>query len=159
MTLPPVIQIKVDCPEGGDLSGLIFQMRVTAGTKNPYYIHFPKTASDGTAHITAEDFRGQFTDRHESGLMDYNGTVETAEEFVHMDLFDPRPMMEHRERLLSWPLFMHEKTVRRSRQERVDYFLSSRNGDFYFFEESIRIPPDGVIRLTVGRKIGASHAK
>ena len=158
MTLPPVIEIKVDCPEGCDLLGLIFQMRVTAGTKNLYYIYFPKTSADGTARLTAEDFRGQFTDHWEMGLMDYNGTVETAGDLVGIELFDPRQMEKESGQLSHWPLLKHERTVWKSRQEMIDYFLSCRNGEFYFFEQSARIPSEGAIRLTVGRKIGATHA-
>ena len=158
MTLPPVIEIKVDCPQGGDLSGLIFQMRVTAGTKNLYYIHFPKTSADGTASLTAEDFRGQFTDHWEQALMDYNGTVETAGDLVGIELFDPRPMAKGREQALQWPLFKHERTIWKSRQEKIDYFLSCQNQEFYFFEQSAHIPSEGAIRLIVGRKIGATHA-
>jgi hypothetical protein len=157
MTLPSIIALKVDCREGGDLSGLIFQMRVTAGTKNLFYICFPKTSVDGTTSMTAEDFRGQFADHYEMGLMDYNGTVETAGDLVGIMLFDPRPMIKHREELLHWPLLKHERTVWGSRRERMDYFLSCRNREFYFFEESVRIPEDGVIRLTVGRRVGAAH--
>jgi hypothetical protein len=157
MTLPPIIALKVNCPEGGDLSGLIFEMRITAGTKNLFYICFPKTSADGTTSITAEDFRGQFDDHYEWGLMDYNGTVETAGDLVGILLFDPRPLTKHRAEILRWPLFKHERTVWRSRQERIDYFLSCRNREFYFFEESVRIPANGMIGLTVGRKIGATH--
>jgi hypothetical protein len=153
MTLPSVIQIKVDCPEGGDLSGLIFQMRVTAGTKNQYYISFPKTTAAGETSISAEDFCGQFADHHEMGLMDYNGTVEMAGNLVGIDLFDSRPMMKLRKQLSHGPLPRHQQTMWRSRQERMDYFLSSRNSEFYFFKGSVFIPEDGLIHLTVGRKI------
>jgi hypothetical protein len=157
MTLPPIITLKIDCPEGGDLSGLIFEMRVTAGTKNLFYICFPKTSAHGTTSITAEDFRGQFADHYEMGLMDYNGSVESAGDLVGIKLFDPRPMTKHRVELSSWPLLKHERTVWRSRQERIEYFLSCRNRDFYFFEQSARIPADGIIRLTVGKKIRSTH--
>jgi len=104
-----------------------------AGTKNLFYIYFPKTSVDGNASITAEDFRGQFADHFEMGMMDYNGSVETAVDLVGVELFDPQPMMERREELLRWPLFKYERTARRSRQGRVDYFLSCRNQEFYFF--------------------------
>jgi hypothetical protein len=153
MTLPPVIQLRVSSPEGGDLSGLIFQMRVTSGTKNPYYIYFPKTAADGSAQITAEDFRGQFTDHYEMGLMDYNGSVETAVDTVGIELFDAQRMAAQQETLSHWPLLKHERKVWRSRREFIDYFLSCRNREFYFFEQSAPIPEGGTIQLTVGRKI------
>ena len=158
MTLPPIITLKVDSPEGGDLSGLIFSMRVSSGTKNLYCIYFPKTSADGTARLTAEDFRGQFTDHWEMGLMDYNGTVETAGDLVGIELFDPRPMAKGREDLSHWPLFKHERTVWKSRHDMVDYFLSCRNQEFYFFEQSARIPQDGAIQLTVGKKKAGKYA-
>lgn len=156
MTLPLVITVKVDCPEDGDLSGLIFTMKVIAGSKNPFHICFPKTSKDGVASITAEDFRGQFADHYEMGLMDYNGSVEVASDIVSFSLFDSRPMMRHREELSRWPLFKNEREVWGSRQDRIDYFLSCRNPEFYFFEQSTLIPGDGEIRLTVGKKMGTT---
>lgn len=78
MTLPPIIELRVSNPAGGDLSGLIFQMRVTSGAKNPYHIYFPKTAADGSARITAATFRGQFQDHFELGLMDYDGVASAS---------------------------------------------------------------------------------
>jgi len=156
MTLPPIIHLKVDCPKGGDLSGLIFQLRVTSGTKNPYYIYFPKTGVDGTTQITSEDFRGQFTDHYEMGFMDYNGTVETAGDVFGVELYDPRQMEKQKETLSHWPLLKHERKLWKSRQEFIEYFLSCRNREFYFFEQSARIPTDGVIHLTVGRRNGVT---
>lgn len=154
MKLPPVLTLKVDCPQGGDLSGLIFEMRVTSGTKNLYHIYFPKTSADGMACLTAEDFRGQFNDHGDMFIMDYNGTVETAGDSVGIKLFDPQLLLKQRDNILRWPLSKHERTVWESRQEKVDYFVSCHNPEFYFFEESVRIPLDGVILLTVGRKVG-----
>jgi hypothetical protein len=150
MTLPPIIKLTVDCPEGGDLSGLIFQMRVTSGTKNPFYIYFLKTA-DGTTQLTAEDFRGQFADHYEMGLMDYNGSVETAVDTVRISLFDPQSMLEQRATLSRWPLSKHERKNWQSRREFIDYYLSYRNREFEFATLSTRMPKDGVIRLTVNR--------
>jgi hypothetical protein len=147
LRLPPVIELRVDCPQGRDLSELIFRMRVTAGTKNPYYIHFPKTSVDGTTRITAEDFRGQFRDYDET--MECHASLELARDVVGIELFDPQPMMERREMLLSYPQGEHERTVWRSREDFIDYYLSCRNREFYLFEHSACIPQDGLIRLTV----------
>jgi hypothetical protein len=157
MKLPPTITLNVDCPEGGDLSGLIFKIRVTAGSKNPFYIYFPKTLVNGSTCVTEEDFRGQFNDHYEMGLMDYNGSIETAGDTVGIELFDPRPMLERRQELSRWPLLKHERKVWRSRGEFMDYFLSCSNQEFYFFEQSAHIPQNGVIHLTVGRKNGGER--
>jgi hypothetical protein len=154
MTLPPIIKLIIDCPEGGDLSGLIFQMQVSSGTKNPFYIRFLKTATDGASQITADDFRGQFNDHYEMGLMDFNGSIETAGEMVRLALFDPQNMSEQQAVLSRWPLFKHEQKVWQSRREFIDYHLSCCNRDFCFLEKSVCIPEDGIIRLTVTRKIG-----
>jgi hypothetical protein len=129
-------------------------MRVTAGSKNLFHIYFPKTSAEGTTSITAEDFRGQFADHYEMGLMDYNGSVETARDLVGIELFDPGPMKKRQAELSCWPLFKHERTIWRFRQERIDYFVSCRNSEFCFFERSTRIPEDGMIHLTVSRKNG-----
>ena len=72
MILPSEIRVKASCNGSHDLSGIIFQLRVRSGSKNPYHIYFPKTDSTGVAIISSEDFRGQFTDHYEMGLMDYN---------------------------------------------------------------------------------------
>jgi hypothetical protein len=156
MTLPPTITLKTICPQGGDLSDIIFKVRVTSGTKNQYYIYFPKTTLNGIAGLSAEDFRGQFNDHNATFIMDYNGSVETASDLVGINLFDSKSISKNRESLSHWPLSDYEKTVWKSRQEKIEYFLSCRNEDFFFCEESVRIPQDGVIRLTVGRKISRS---
>lgn len=153
MTIPPIIELRVSSPEGCDLSGLIFRMRVTAGTKNPYHIYFPKTNADGTTQITAEDFRGQFSDHFEMGLMDFNGSVETAEGTVNIELFDAQRMSAQQESLAHWPLLKHEQKHWRTRGEWIDYFLSCRNQEFDFLEQLTQIPEDGIIQLTVGRRV------
>ena len=156
MKLPPVIQLKIDSPDGGDLSGLIFIMQVTSGTKNQFHISLPKTATDGTTQITAEDFQGQFYDHYEMGLMDYNGSVEAARDVVGLFLYDPRLMEKGKDEISAWPLSTDERKHGRSRQERIDYLVSCRNREFDFREQSVRVPPDGVIRVTVQKKTGAT---
>jgi hypothetical protein len=39
---------EISCKDCNDLSGLIIQLRVRAGRKNPYYVFFPKTDTGGT---------------------------------------------------------------------------------------------------------------
>lgn len=104
MKLPPVFLLEVDCRQRGDLSGLIFNMTVTSGTKNPYHIYFPKTSSDGKAQLTAEEFRGQFNDHPDTFPMDYNGNVETASDVVVFDLYDRQLMEKGWKDLIHWPL-------------------------------------------------------
>jgi hypothetical protein len=154
MTLPPTLTLKVDCPQGGDLSGLLFIMTVTSGPKNPYHIHFPHTSADGTSQLSSQDFRGQFKDHGDTFIMDYSGSVEIASDVVSLDLYDTRLMIKGQAQILRWPLSKYEQTVWRSRKEFVDYFLTCRNLGFDFVKQSVTIPPDGVIHLTVSRKIG-----
>ena len=71
-----------------DVSGIIFELRVVSGTKNPYYVIFPKTDARGIARLSSEQFRGQFEDHWENGLMDYNGTVATAIPTVTVQLLE-----------------------------------------------------------------------
>lgn len=134
-------------------------MQVTAGTKNPFRIHFPKTLADGTTSMTAQDFRGQFNDHFDQGIMDYDGSIENANDIMRVNLFDLRPIMRLQKELSCWPLFTHERTVWKSRKERVDYLLSCRNQEFYFFEQTAVIPEDATLRLTVGKKLGAGSKK
>jgi len=136
------------------LAGLIFTMCVTAGSKNPYFIMFPKTSADGTTHITEQDFRGQFKDHGDTFIMDYNGSVETASDVVTFKLYDQRLMEKGREQIARWPLSKYERTVWKSRKEFIEYLLSGRNREFDFEEQYVRLPTSGVIHLTVTRKIG-----
>ena len=58
MTLPPQIELRARCAEADDLSGIIFEMQITAGSKNPYTIAFPKTDSAGHTKLTGEEISG-----------------------------------------------------------------------------------------------------
>ena len=155
MNLPPSFSLKVACPQAGDLAGLIFLMRVTAGTKNHYHIMFPKTTADGTAHLTAQDFRSQFKDHGDTFMMDYNGSIETASDVVAFELYDQRFMEEGQKQISHWPLSKYERTLWKSRQEFIEYLLSARNREFDFDTQSMPIARDGVINLTVTRRSGA----
>src|SRR3974390_2049490 len=117
MNVPSVFSLRAQCPQGGDLGGLIFLMCVTAGTKNSYYIMFPKTASDGTAHITGQDFRAQFKDHSDMFIMDYNGSVETASDVVTFKLYDQGLMERGQSQISRWPLSKYERTLWKSREE------------------------------------------
>src|ERR1041385_24901 len=95
MTLPPDIELRARCAEASDLSDIIFEMQITAGSKNPYTILFPKTDVAGHTRLTAEEIKAQFTDHWEMALMDYNGSLEQAVEVVTVRLFDPAPLRQH----------------------------------------------------------------
>jgi hypothetical protein len=71
MKLPNTLTIRAKGTSGMDVSGIIFVITVFSGTKNPYYIMFPMTDARGIARLTSEQFRGQFEDYSDEGLMDY----------------------------------------------------------------------------------------
>jgi hypothetical protein len=151
MTVPPQIALRARCSEASDLSGIIFEMRVIAGTKNPYRIYFPKTAADGSTHLSAEDIEGQFNDHQEMALMDYNGNLRDASDMVTIRLFDPAPTRQRYTELLLWPLFPHERTQWESRQQLLDHMLSCRNADFTFDCVTTGLSENRVIYLPLHR--------
>jgi hypothetical protein len=130
MHVPNSIKVHVTSDEGADESGIIIQMTVTTGQKNPYYVYFPKTDSAGIATLTRDDFIGQFKDHWESGLMDHAGTPEDADSRVLVTLYDPSWAIANRELALAWPLLKHERTKWPSREEEYRSRVSSRNRDF-----------------------------
>ena len=158
MTLPPQIELRARCADAGDLSGLIFRMQITAGYKNPYGIFFPKTDSAGHTRLTTEDIKGQFTDHWEEALMDYNGSVEDANELVTIHLWDPRPLRQDPEQALGWPLFSYEKTRWRSLREWFDYMASCRNDEFTFGGISIRLPETTLLYVSLRRAVAPQAA-
>jgi hypothetical protein len=109
---------------------VIVQIKVRSGTKNPYFIYLPKTDRSGSATITRDDFVGQFEDHFESGLMDYNGTVEDANPMVEARLYDPTWALRNEHLAMAWPLLTHERTKWKSRREAYEYLTSCRNLHF-----------------------------
>jgi len=128
MNLPDVITIKVICKK--EISNIITCLKVKAGNKNPYHICFPKSDGNGIARLLKSEFVGQFADHLEQGLMDYNGTIETADPEVEVYLFDPTLMLKNRDLYLAWPLFKHEKLRWKSREELYDYMTSCSNKNY-----------------------------
>jgi len=153
MTLPPQIELRGRCAEAHDLSGIIFEMQITAGSRNPYTITFSKTDSLGHTKLTREEMAGQFTDHWDMALMDYNGSIEEANDIVTIRLFDPAPLREGYQQLLSWPLFSHESTRWHSRREWLDYMASCRNDQFTFGGIVIRLPETTLLYLSLGRAL------
>jgi hypothetical protein len=153
MTLPPQIELRARCAEADDLSGIIFEMQITAGSKNPYNIKFPKTDSAGQTKLTSEEISGQFTDHWDMAIMDYNGSIEEANDIVTIRLFDPAPLREDYEQLLSWPLFAHESTRWHSRRDWLDYMASCRNDQFAFGGISTRLSETTLLYLSLRRAV------
>jgi hypothetical protein len=133
-------------------------MRITTGAKNPYHILFPKTSQDGHSVLSAADVAGQFTDHWEMALMDYSGTLESANDIVMLRLFDSTGIREHYDELLAWPLLPHEETRWPSRQQFLDYLLSCRNDQFTFSGITIRLPETSLIYLPLDRAVVDTNA-
>jgi hypothetical protein len=155
MTLPPQIELRARCADTDDLSGIIFRMQITAGYKNPYNILFPKTDEHGHTRLTAKDIEMQFTDHWDMALMDYNGSVEDANDLVTIHLFEVRPFREHVDTILAWPLFSYEETRWSSRREWFDYMASCRNDEFTSDSISIRLPETTLLYVSLRRVIAA----
>ena len=138
----------------GEISGpsdLIIGMRISAGTKNPYRVYFPKTDEHGHTALERSAVVGQFNDHWEEGLMDFNGTLESASQVVTFFLFNVSKLQESLSIALAWPLLTHEKTVWSSRQEQVNYFLACDNTRYSLPEAEVVLPSDGRLSLRVYR--------
>jgi hypothetical protein len=127
MKLPDKIYLQIECKKETDLVDLIVQLKVRSGRKNPYYIFFPKTDENGKSILSNDDFIGQFEDHFESGLMDYDGSVETARPEVEVSLFDPTWLLNNKNLAMAWPLLKNEKPKWRSRWEQYSYMISCVN--------------------------------
>jgi hypothetical protein len=149
MTLPTQIELRARCAQADDLSGIIFRMQITAGYKNPYSIFFPKTDSGGHTRLTAKEMEMQFTDHWDMALMDYNGSLQDANEVVTIHLWDPRPLRGDPEQALAWPLFSYETTRWTSRREWFDYLASCRNEEFTFGGISVRLPETTLLYVSL----------
>lgn len=152
MKLHEKIKIKLFNENKLILENIIIQMKVISGTKNPYYIHFPKTDLNGISILTKKDFIGQFEDHYEIGLMDYNGTIESANSIVEISLFDPTWMIDNKFNSLAWPLLKNEKLQWNSRDEKYKYMTSSNNLNFYIDPVSIDLNVISLIELNLKKK-------
>jgi hypothetical protein len=153
MRVPELLRVQLRADPEADLSGLIVELRVTTGFKNPYYILFPKTTAEGEAELSRADFVGQFKDHWESGLMDYQGGPDDALSMVRVSLFDPGPSLADPRSALAWPLFKHEATKWRSREEEYAYRISCRNASFESIPLAVDLHATAAIVLSV-RDIG-----
>jgi hypothetical protein len=153
MNVPERTTVHVIITGESDLSGIIVELTVTAGRKNPYRIYFPKTDASGQATLTRNDFMGQFTDHWEAGLMDHSGTPESADPTVLVGLYDPSWSLENRDAALTWPLLKHERTKWSSRDEQYGYRTSSRNLQFRVSPIMVDLEKTSDIVLPVQRKV------
>ena len=127
MKLIGPVQLRVLCDKMPDLSGIIVELHIQSGTKNSYSIIFPKTDARGRTTLSRTDIVEQFEDTWESGLMDYNGDLDTANPIVTVHLLDLDAIRTHLALLRAWPLFKNEKKRWPSREARLQDILSSRN--------------------------------
>jgi hypothetical protein len=150
MNLPESITLKVvDARTGMAVREILFGVRVQAGRKNDYHILFPKTDVNGEACLVSDDFRGQFEDHWESGLMDYDGSVSSANPVVTLYLFDVGRYRAMSERILAWPLLKNEGGKWKSRKEKFEYISSCRNAEFRSFETQVNLEENRRIEIKI----------
>ena len=130
MIIPDLIEINIQCKHYSELQDIIIQMVIFSGTKNHYTICFPKTDSFGNSKLYKSDIIGQFEDHYESGIMDYNGTIESASSVVAISLFDDTFFKNNKPLVLAWPLLHNEKRTWQSRKDYYDYLVMNRNSYF-----------------------------
>ena len=152
MRVPERLVVRVSCANDSDLSDIIVEMTVTSGRKNPYRVYFPKTDRSGVATLTSDDIKGQFTDEWEAGVMDHDGTLETAEPVVRVGLYDPSWSQQHREAALAWPLLTHERTKWPTREDQYGYRTSARNTAYVATPVLVNIEVTSEIVLPVFRR-------
>lgn len=156
MNIPNKLSVHVISEEESDLSGIIVEMAVTTGQKNPYLIYFPKTDTAGTATLTRKNFIGQFEDHWESGLMDHAGTLASADPRVRISLYDPSWSTANKQLALAWPLLKHERTKWSSREEEYESRVSSRNADFAATPITVDLHQTHAIVLPISRRVSSS---
>ena len=154
MDLPDIITIQVSDPSGQPVPGIIVQLTVKSGNRNTYQILSPMTGRDGLAQITKPEFTGQFEDHWEMGLMDYNGTVESASPEVQVGLFDPTWHMANPEACLAWPLFKNEQARWASRQKQYEALVSCANLQYRAEPTPVNLETQNKISFAVSKPRG-----
>ena len=152
MNIPENIFAEISCENCDDLSNVIIQLKVKAGRKNPFYITFPKTDASGKTSINRNDFIGQFRDHWEMGLMDYDGTPETANPIVEVSLFDPTWLTENKELAMAWPLLKYEETKWSNRKQKYEYMTMCENLKYYSQSMEIDLSKTDKIKFRVYEK-------
>ena len=150
MNLPDKIQIKLTNNDNLHIDNIIIEAKVKSGSKNHYFIHFPKTNIDGISTLTKSDFIGQFEDHLETGLMDYNGTIEKAISIVEISLYDPTPSLKNKS--LVWPLLKNEKNKWNTREEEYNYRTSCSNLEFELNPILVDLEKTSYIELNIKKR-------
>jgi hypothetical protein len=149
MNLPSKIDLQVVCAGESNLSDIIARITVHAGSKNPYYIYFPKTNNDGRTSISADEFMEQFDSHYEIGLMDYNGSFETASQVVDIDIHYQNFLYPSLDIAYKRPLLEYEKHRWQSSKEMIAYYLSCQNDKYFADPQAVEIRPNELIRFKV----------
>ena len=154
MELPSKIDIQVVCDGEINLGDVIVRMTVRAGTKNPFLIEFPKTNKEGKTSITAIEFKDQVDFQSAMGVMDYNGSIETASQVVSIDLdlrYKDELLVKFLEISRKGYLDGYERLKWASSDEKISYYLSCRNGKFYTKPQSVEIRPNEIIQFAISK--------
>jgi len=151
MKLPSQIDIQVVCNDEKNLGDIIVRMIVRSGSKNPFQVYFPKTNKEGRTSITASEFRDQFDSHYEIGLMDYNGSIETASQVAAFDLQYQDKLYPSLEIARKRPLLGYERLKWQTSGEMIAYFLSCRNSEFFTEPQSVEIHLNEVIQLVISK--------
>lgn len=152
MELPDKITFNVFDKSKQAIEGIIIEVKVYSGTKNPYIILSPKTDSSGKAEIEKTNFIGQYEDHWEMGLMDYNGTIQDAKTKVEVYLFNPDWPIKNKDACLAWPLLKNEKPLWDSREEKYNYLISCVNQKYKAKKQTVSFNEDSNIEITVAKK-------
>ncbi|MBY8999369.1 MAG: hypothetical protein KGD64_00460 [Candidatus Heimdallarchaeota archaeon] len=135
-----------------DLNGIILELKITAGRKNPYYITTPKTNRVGYSELDQEELIGQFKDHWEMGIMDYDGSLEVAEPIIEVSLYDPTWLRENKRIAFALPLLKNEKPKWKSREEQYNYMISCTNNQFEASPIKININETDTIKMKVKKR-------
>ena len=150
MNVPDRLVVRVVSDRENDLSGIIVQLKVSTGQRNPRHIHFPKTDAAGQAKLERPDFLGQFRDATEADLMGSWGNVEQASPLVEVSLYDPSPALAAGKS--DWQLFPHERTKWSSRAAEYAYRTTCRNLEFTAGSLIVDVEKNPEFQLQVTRK-------
>jgi hypothetical protein len=94
-------------------------------------------------------------DHFEEALMDYNGSIESAEPMVEVFLFDPTWSINNKKLALAYPLFKHEATKWKTRKEEYHNRITCRNLEFFASPLEIDLENTNPIELKVVRRNAA----
>ena len=152
MRVPQIIAVQVVSAGAADLGNLIVQIKIDPGYRNAYFICLPKTDKAGKSEIRRDDFKGQYEDHFEIGLMDYAGALNQQGPMVEVSLFDDTWVRENKHLALTWPLLTHQKRNWSSRQAHYDHMVSSNNRAFQCRPIKVDLHETSTIQLPVVRR-------